>query len=164
VHAGYPGGRFADAGAQFRRVDDLRLGAEGEHVEHRDAGGVDPHPGLDPALPPGDHVGAAADPDARGPAEQGGQAPASRRQQDPGPLHGRAGRLRASGPGAPGRGGRGGKLAAEPIEQLESALAAADRVHRDPGGAERLDVTQHRARRHLELGGQLPGGHPAPGL
>ena len=75
VQGGDPGGRLPDPGAQFRRVEDLRLGAEGEHVEHRDIGRVDPHPGLDPVLAPGNDARAPADPDVRWPAQQGGQPP-----------------------------------------------------------------------------------------
>jgi hypothetical protein len=151
VQGGYAGDRFAEGGAEFGRLEHLGLGAEREHVEHRDVGRVDPHPGLDPVLPPRDHVRATADPDALGPAEQGGEAAAAWRQPDPRPLD-----RRTTGAFAPARGsgaGRDRKIAAVAIDQLEPAQAAADRVHRDPRGAERLDIAQHGARRHLKLGG-----------
>jgi hypothetical protein len=61
-------------------VEDLDLGAEGEHVENRDIGRVDPHPGLRPVLAPGNDVRAPADPDVGWPAEQGGEPPAARRE------------------------------------------------------------------------------------
>ena len=60
--------------------------------------------------------------------------------------------------------GGGREVAAEPVQQLEPADTAADRVHRDPGGAERLDIPQHGPLRYFKLGRELPGGHPAPGL
>ena len=134
VPGGDPGGRLPDSGAQLRRVEDLHLGAEGEHVEHRDIGRVDPHPGLDPVLAPGNDARAPADPDVRWPAEQGGEPPAARGQPDPGTP-----RIRPGRPAAAWRDG-GREVAAEPVQLLEPAKAAADRVHRDPGGAERLDV------------------------
>ena len=155
---GDPGGRLPDGGAQFRRVEDLHLGAEGEHVEHRDIGRVDPHPGFGPVLTPGNGVRAPASPDVGWPAEEGGEPPTARRQPDPGAFRARPGR-----PGTARRGSRR-EIAAEPVQQLEPAEATADRVHGDPCGAECLDIPQHGPLRYLKLGRELPGGHPAPGL
>ena len=40
----------------------------------------------------------------------------------------------------------------------------ADRIERDAGRAESLDVAEDRALGDLKLGGQLPGAHPPAGL
>ncbi len=145
-------------GAQLRRVDDFDLGAEREHVERGGVERADPHPGLDPALTPGGRWGAPADPDAGRPAQQRGEAAAARGQADPCPR----------GPGVGcrpvPRGGGDREIAPESLDQLEPPRAAADRIERDPGRAEGLDVAEDRALRDLKLAGQLPGAHPAAGL
>ena len=56
------------------------------------------------------------------------------------------------------------EIASKPVEQLETTLATADGIERNPGGAEGFDVAEDRALRDLELVGELPGAHPAAGL
>ena len=60
------------------RVEDLDLGAEGEHVEYRDIGESTRTQASTQSSRPATGVRAPADPDVRGPAEQGGEAPAAR--------------------------------------------------------------------------------------
>src|SRR5215471_10009348 len=158
VQLRYPPGQLADQGAQFRRVDDLDLGAEREHVERGGVERADPHPGLGPALTPGDGGGAPADPDTGRPAQQRREAAAARGQADPCPPGPGAGRGQVPG------GGGDREIAAESLDQLEATRAAADRVERDAGRAEGLDVAEDRALGDLKLAGQLPGAHPAAGL
>jgi hypothetical protein len=57
-----------------------------------------------------------------------------------------------------------GELAPVAVKQLKSAARSADRIYRHSSSAERLDVAQDGADRHLKLAGQLPRGHPATGL
>jgi len=49
----------------------------------------------------------------------------------------------------------GRQVAGEPLDELEPAELSAYRVDRDASGAECFDVAQHRALRHLKLGGEL---------
>src|SRR5260370_28194411 len=138
-------GRLGDPGAQVRGMDDLDLGPEGEHVEDRGVGRVNPHPGRDPVLPAGRGTGVTADPDAARPAEQRGETPTARRQ-----AHSRSLDTAIRNPLLrPVPGGR--QLAGEPVQQLEAAEPATDGVDRYPGAAEGLDVAQDRARRYLKL-------------
>ena len=46
-------------------------------------------------------------------------------------------------------------------DQLHPSVATGLGVHRDSGGAERLDVPIDRAHRHFQLIGELGGGEPA---
>ena len=93
-----------------------------------------------------------------GQAQQRREAAAARRQTDPCPQGPGVGRGRVPG----GTGGR--EIAPESLDQLEATRAAADRIERDAGRAESLDVAEDRALGDLKLGGQLPGAHPPAGL
>jgi len=78
VEVGYLPGRLAHLHAQLRWMDDLDVGAEGEHVERSGIHRIDADPGLDPALAAGDGRGAPADAHAGWPALQRGKASAAR--------------------------------------------------------------------------------------
>jgi hypothetical protein len=152
-----PGGGIGHLSAQFWRLHDLGFGAQREDVQDGRVGRLDAHPGLRPVLPPRGQRAAAAEPQARRTAEHGGQAPAARGQEQPGPPDAARGRRRRAVPGAQ-------QVAGEAVQQLEAAQPAAAGVDGNTGAAQGLDVTHDGARRHLELAGEFPGAHPAPGL
>lgn len=54
-----------------------------------------------------------------------------------------------------------GQPALKGVEQLDPAATAAGGVDRDPGLAERFDITQDRAFGHLECSGELSRGQAA---
>ena len=91
-----------------------------------------------------------AAPRGGGRAGTGGPVPA-------GPWRRRPGRCRG--------GGGGREIAAESLDQLEAARAAADRIDRDPGRAEGLDIAQDRCAGETSSSpASCPGAHPAAGL
>ena len=103
--------------AQLRWVQNLDLRPQCEQVEHRGLDGVDPDPGLGPVAAAGRGGGAMTDPEGGGPALQGGEPPATRRQPDPGPPG--TGRRALALPQAAAR-----QFAAEPVDELEAAPPA----------------------------------------
>jgi hypothetical protein len=78
VHVGDQLGGAGDLSAQLWRVNNLGFSAQGKDVEDRGVGRVDPDPGFEPVLRARRRVIVAADPDARWPAGQCGEAPAAR--------------------------------------------------------------------------------------
>ena len=97
-------------------------------------------------------------------AERARQRARELAQRGPGRGHGR--RRRAGqgeqGPGLVGREPR--QVGAGAAHQRPPAAPAGLRVHGDTGGRQRLQVAAGGGDGHLQLGGQLGRGHPAPGL
>jgi hypothetical protein len=61
-------------------------------------------------------------------------------------------------------GGQAGEVGAGAGDQGPPTAAPRLRVHGDAGGRQGLEVAACRGHGHLELCGQLGGGHPAAGL
>ena len=60
--------------------------------------------------------------------------------------------------------GQPAEVGAGAADQLPAAAATRLRIDRDPGGRQRLEVAAGSGHRHLQLGGQLGGGHSPAGL